>query len=169
VTDTQPTRQAIAAIDRSLPGKVTGRLRKAVDLMVWQAARRADAALAAGMTDHSLRAAFRRPHVMAYFNRELEVLRAGERPRNIARLCEIRDAADNMPAVNAIKVLEQLDAEAISRPSANSPTPGVVINVISASPSPPVIDAMPFAPSAPPQPAKLEPAIDADPIFRLDR
>jgi hypothetical protein len=29
-------------------------------------------------------------------------------PKNIHRLRQIRDAADNMPAVNAIKVLEQI-------------------------------------------------------------
>ena len=58
--------------------------------MVWQAKRRADAAKLAGMTDKSLRSALRKAHVMAYYNGELEVLRAGERPRNIHRLAEIR-------------------------------------------------------------------------------
>jgi hypothetical protein len=32
------TRQAIAARDRSLPGKVTGRLKRVLDAMVWEAA-----------------------------------------------------------------------------------------------------------------------------------
>ena len=45
--------------------------------MVWQAKRRADAAKLAGMTDKSLRSALRKAHVMAYYNGELEVLRAG--------------------------------------------------------------------------------------------
>jgi len=58
------------------------------------------------------------------------VLRSGERPKNIHRLCEIRDAADNMPAVNAIKALEQIDAEAIGRPNAAAQTPGVVVRII---------------------------------------
>ncbi len=75
----QPSRQALAAKDRSLPGKVTGRLKRAIDLMVWEAASRSDAAKTVGMTDHSMRQALKRPHVMAYYTGELGVRRASGR------------------------------------------------------------------------------------------
>jgi len=63
------------------------------------------------------------------------VLRSGERASNIHRLCEIRDAADNMPAVNAVKALEQMDAEAIARP-VGQPTPGIVLRILNVTSAP---------------------------------
>lgn len=84
------------------------------------------------MTDHGLYSAFRKPHIKAAYLAELEVLRTSERARNIQRLHEIRDAADNMPAVQAIKALMQLDDEG-QRPGggglASAPGLTVVINV----------------------------------------
>ena len=59
---------------------------------------------------------------------------------NIHRLVEIRDAADNIPAVQAIKTIEQLDAEAVARPMSNQATPGVTIiiqNEVTAEPRAP--------------------------------
>jgi hypothetical protein len=41
-----------------------------------------------------------------------------------------------MPAVNAIKTLEQLDADAVARP-VGQPTPGIVIRVLSVPSVPP--------------------------------
>lgn len=121
-----PTRQAIAAKDRSAPRKVTGRLKRALDIMVWVGEPRATAARSAGMTDDSLRSALTKPHVKAYYTQQLEVLRTSERSRNIHRLTEIRDAANNMPAVNAIKALEQIpDDHGVSGSSVK--VPGVVI------------------------------------------
>jgi hypothetical protein len=94
----QPTRQAIAAKDRSLPGRVTGRLKRAVDAMVWQAASRKEAAEMAGMTDHSLRAALKRPHVMAHYLAECEVLRLSGRAKRLHRLEEIAASDKNLNA-----------------------------------------------------------------------
>jgi hypothetical protein len=86
-TDLTPSRQKLAARDRSLPLKVTGRLKVAIEAMVWQAASRKDAAAIAGMTDHSLRQALRRSHVMHHYLRECEVLRqSGKAKRPIAIL-----------------------------------------------------------------------------------
>jgi hypothetical protein len=56
-------------------------------------------------------------------------------PTNIHRLTQIRDAADNMPAVNAIKVLEMLGGEHSEQHSSNS-QPGVVIRLVSVSATP---------------------------------
>ena len=79
----------------------------------------------------------RKPHVMAYYNAGLQVLRASERPKNIKRLQEIRDAADNMPAVQAIKTLEQLsDIEANNRGSGMPVLPGLQIVIVQAPPRP---------------------------------
>jgi hypothetical protein len=106
---TTPTRQALAAKDRSAPGRVSGRLKIAIDRLVWFGDRRADAAAAAGLSDHGLRAALRKGHVLAHLRAELALLREGERPRNVHRLAALRDQDENRgAAVKAIQVLEQL-------------------------------------------------------------
>jgi hypothetical protein len=111
-----PSRQALAARDRSLPGRVTGRLRAALDAMVWEAASRREAAEKAGMTDHSLRQALRRPHVMAYYRTECEVLRLSGRAKRLHRLEALAEQDGNRnAAVAAIKAAEQIgDGQAAS-------------------------------------------------------
>jgi hypothetical protein len=76
------------------------------------------------------------------------VLRVGERASNIHRLCGIRDAADNMPAVNAIKTLEMIDAEAVARPVGQT-SPGIVIRFVT--------QAVTQAPPLAPQPIDITP------------
>lgn len=76
--------------DRSAGG-LSDRVREAIDLMVWQAMKRPEAAAQAGIADNTLRQAFGKPAVMAYYNRAVEVLRAGERARNIHTAVEVRD------------------------------------------------------------------------------
>lgn len=107
---TQPTRQQLAAEGRTAPGKVTGKLKRAIDLMVWEGLKRAEAAASAGLTDQALYAAFRRPYVKAHYASMLEVLRTSAKARNIHALEEVRDQTDNaMARVNAVKALEQLE------------------------------------------------------------
>src|SRR6516162_1987685 len=60
------------------------------------------------------------------------------RAPRIHRLCEIRDAENNMPAVNAIKALELIGDEQINRP--NIPTPGISIRIVQVSSPPAPID-----------------------------
>jgi hypothetical protein len=74
------------------------------------------------------------------------VLRVGERASNIHRLCDIRDAANNMPAVNAVKALEQLDAESVARPTSQV-TPGITLKFVTYSTPPPipVVDITPMS------------------------
>jgi hypothetical protein len=127
----EPTRQAIAAQERSAPGKVTGRLRIALEALVWQGVTRDQAAAIAGITDHSLRCALAKPHVKEWYRAQCDVLRTSARARNIHRLEAIRDAANNMPAVQAIKCLEQIDDEARST-QAMQRAPGLQIVVIAA-------------------------------------
>jgi hypothetical protein len=128
----EPTPQAIAAQDRSEPRRVTGKLKAAIDRLVWFGDKRADAATAAGMTDHGLRSALRKPHVLGYLRNELALLREGERPRSIHRLAELRDQDDNRAAaVKAIQVLEQLTdgPRAAVNLSVHMPAAGWVIDI----------------------------------------
>jgi hypothetical protein len=98
-----------------------------------------EAAAIAGLNVISIRNALTKPHVLAYYREQREVLRARESPANIHRLCEIRDAADNMPAVNAIRALEQIgDEQQTNRP--NTPTPGISIRIVQVSSPPAPID-----------------------------
>jgi hypothetical protein len=140
-------------------------VRKAIELMVWEGYDRATAAKAAGMLPKSLYYAFRKTHVKQFYLAELEVLRTSERSRNIHRLCEIRDAANNMPAVVAAKTLEGMD-EGAARPG--SPSPGVTIRIVNqvAVAAPAQVDVGGFRP-VPPAVADAQRApltIDAQPV-----
>jgi hypothetical protein len=97
-----------------------------------------EAAAIAGLNVLSIRNALHKPHVLAYYKQQREVLRARESPANIHRLCEIRDAANNLPAVNAIRALEQLGDEQTNKP--NTPTPGISIRIVSLSSPPAPMD-----------------------------
>jgi hypothetical protein len=127
---------------------LTVAVRTAIDAMIYDRCTRAQACKRAGFTERALYLALEKPEVAVYFNRSLQVLRAGERPANIHRLCEIRDAADNMPAVNAIKTLEQLDAEAVARP-AGQISPGIVIRFVTQTSPAPIVDITPSSHSLP--------------------
>jgi hypothetical protein len=137
------TRQAIAARDRTLPGRVTGKLYKAIEAMVWSAASRKEAAQVAGLSDHGLRQALRRPHVMAFYLSECEVLRVSGRAKRLHRLEEL--AAQNVNvngAVAAIKAAEMIAEDPIRSSGAN-PSPGICIVIHQALPPKPVLDAAP--------------------------
>lgn len=129
-----PTPHQIAARDRSERRKVTGRLKRALDLMIWEGKRDNEAAVSAGMNVLSIRSALEKPHVLAYYKAQREVLRARECARNIHRLTEIRDKADNMPAVQAIKMLEQLgDGESVATSRGSVSSPGLTIQIVQVS------------------------------------
>jgi hypothetical protein len=133
----QPTRQALAAQNRSLPNRVTGKLRRAITEMVWSGARRADAAEAAGMTDHFLRAALKKPHVIAFYRQELGVLRESGRAKTFHRLEALRDQDDNKAAaVKACQVLEQIADDPVKASISRSIAPGFVIQIVNAPSGP---------------------------------
>jgi hypothetical protein len=124
------TRQAIAARDRSLPGRVTGKLYKAVAAMVWEGASRKEAAQVAGLSDHGLRQALRRPHVLAHYLSECEVLRVSGRAKRLHRLEELAEQNTNMnAAVAAIKTAELMPDDPVKRGGAVA-SPGIVIRVV---------------------------------------
>lgn len=114
------------------PAKIGARVKAAINCMVWEALPRKEAAEKAGLREHSLYKALRRPPVLAYLRSEMEVLRLSGRPRNFHRLEEIRDQNSNpMAAVAAIRQLEQCAAET-DTPGNRVRVPGVVIQIITA-------------------------------------
>ena len=94
----------------------------------------------------SIRNALQKPHVLAYYKQQREVLRSRESAANIHRLCEIRDAADNMPAVNAIRALDGMDEAGLMRRATDTVTPGIVLKIVYEQPRPAPIDVTPRAP-----------------------
>lgn len=106
----------------------SGRTKRALDLMVHDGLTDNEAAVQVGITVTAIRLAIQKRGVRAYLNEQREVSRARICARNMHRLAEIRDKADNMPAVNAIRLLEQLpdDAAIVGQAQRN---PGVVIIV----------------------------------------
>lgn len=103
---TTPTRQALAVEGRSAKMKVTGKLAEAIGFMVFDGFPRAEAANLAGLADHSLREALRKPHVRAYYAEQFNVLRTSAKARGYQRLIEISEQSTNLnAAVIAAKVL----------------------------------------------------------------
>jgi hypothetical protein len=137
---TIPSMSDVAIRAESPPDKpkrqqIRGKLRQALDAMVWEGLEYDQAARTYNFHVRSMRRSLQSPHVLAYLRHEREVLRASLAPRNIHRLREIRDAENNMPAVNAIKLLEQIGDEQ-PRYGATNAMPGVtvrIINVVNAS------------------------------------
>jgi hypothetical protein len=148
---------------RRAPG---GKVRLAIEAMVWQGHHRDEAAKLAGIKPKSLYNAFRKPHVKAFYNAELGVLRESGRAKVFHRLEALAAQDQNKAAaVKACQVLEQIDDEAVKRPAAQL-VPGLVV-IIGSPPSrsipsaPVVIDA-----KAEPEP---EPEPDDDTITAPSR
>lgn len=118
--------------------KIGSKLRCAIQAMVWDGLPLNEAAQKANLTTAAVRQALSKSHVLQYLKSEKEVLRSSVNTRNITRLAEIRDAADNMPAVNAIKVLEELGEDS-GNSGAHQRSAGLVI----------VIQNTPMQPTAP--------------------
>jgi len=116
------------ARNKQPPLRITRRVKDGIDAMVAQGLDYQAAAIHAGMSTYRFRLALEKPHVMAYYRAQCQVLRASTTARNIHRLCQIRDAEDNMPAVNAIKALELIGDEQTNKP--NAATPGVTIRIV---------------------------------------
>jgi hypothetical protein len=110
------------------------RLRAALMEMVWSGKHRADAAKAAGMTDHSLREALRKPHVKAAYLAELEVLRLSARARAFHRLVELSEQDDNKgAAVAAVRTMVLEGQDEAQRGFGAVASPGLTIQIISSS------------------------------------
>jgi hypothetical protein len=135
--------QAAGPVDKRRRKRgLTVAVRTAIDAMIYDRCTRAQACKRADFTERALYLALAKAEVAQYWNQALQVLRVGERASNIHRLCDIRDAANNMPAVNAIKTLEMIDSEAAGRPTSQT-SPGIVIKFITQAPQPAPIDITP--------------------------
>jgi hypothetical protein len=113
--------------------RITKGVKDAINAIVERGIAYNGAAAESGLTTRAMRLALERPHVLSYLQQQLKVLRDARGPRNFHRLCAIADAADNLPAVHAIRALELLSEETTA-PRSDTPTPGVVLNIISAAP-----------------------------------
>ena len=119
------------ARNKQPPLRISKRVKDAIDAIVQSGKRWDDAAIENGMTTRNMRLALERPHVLAYYKAQLKVLREARSARNFHRLCEIADAENNMPAVNAIKALEGLELEQTNNKQTTAP--GVTIRIVNVS------------------------------------
>jgi hypothetical protein len=155
---TLPTRQAAAIEGRSQRLTVTGKLKIALELMIWEGLSRMEAAAKAGLADNSVRVALKKPHVLRFYGTELAALRTSLRARNTHVLAGISENSENDAArVKAVQVLEGMSDAVLSggytsdgRPRAGyvidiGPSPGVVIQIVppAAKQEPPMIDVTP--------------------------
>jgi hypothetical protein len=147
---------------------LTPAVRVAIDAMIFERCSRAEACQRAGFSERAFYMALEKPEVAAYWNQQIEMLRTGERARNIQRLAEIRDQDENRnAAVAAVKQLEGPQDEAAARLAAGVPSLGMTIQIISPQPASPVtIDARrmpaPYSRSLP----EPDPEPPPRPIFR---
>ena len=118
--------------------RITPRVKCAIDAIVHDAKSWNEAAAETGLSMRTMRLAFERPHVMAYYRQQCQVLRASTAAHSIHRLKQIGDAADNMPAVQALRTLEMLGDEQTNKP--NTPSPGISIRIVNLSSPPARID-----------------------------
>ena len=108
---------------------IPSRIAHALKLMVDEGKPIHLAAQASGVSTHIVREAFAKPHVLEYVRKRRQMLLASVNARNIQRLAEIRDAADNMPAVNSALALERMAGDATSTPDGVSHSPGITIQI----------------------------------------
>jgi len=116
------------ARNKQPPLRITKRVKDAINAMVIDKQHWSDAARSVGLTSRHMRLALEKPHVMAYLRKQLDVSRGARAVANYHRLCEIADAENNMPAVNAIKALEGLELEQTNNKQTTSP--GVTIRIV---------------------------------------
>jgi hypothetical protein len=172
----QPTRQAISAQTRSRPGRVTGRLKTAIDLVVQEGLDPYEAAAKVGMHARSMRLALNRRHVLTYLRQAREVLRATASAQNIHYAIAMRAGSTNeMARLGAMKFIEGDDAEIQQRRGSIS-SPGLVIQIVQSPVQKPVIDARPeLVEPAPVEPPRnvwvngVDEPVDGAPIFKPPR
>jgi len=137
--------QTPAKTDKPKPARIRGKLKLALDLMVYgKDGKRFDHVTApreVGFTGSAMRKALERADVQRYLSEQKQVFRKSLSAGNIHVLGEIRDDSGNaMARLGAVKLLEQMDQQAPSQSAAaRNVTPGVVV-VINANREAPLID-----------------------------
>jgi hypothetical protein len=74
---------------------LTKKVRAAIEAMVHDGMKRSDAAEHAGLTDHGLRQALKKPAVLQHLRSEMDVLRESARPRALQRIAELADDSES--------------------------------------------------------------------------
>lgn len=125
----------------------TPRIREAIEHMVHNGMDRRVAAETVGLTDHGLRTALHKPHVLAYLNEQMEVLRTAARPRALRKMVELLDAKTERVQFESAKYLDGMDrpSHAVGATLVNVQVnnsvkldmPGYVIDLTSDSPNTP--------------------------------
>ena len=112
----------------------------AIDAIMFDRCTREEACKRADFSERALYLALAKPEVAAYWNSQLQVLRQGERARNLHRLTELREQTSNpAAAVKAIQVLEQPDDQAARYGFTPGQMPGLTIQIVSGDAPPKVI------------------------------
>jgi hypothetical protein len=124
--DQQPSEEKKSKAPRG--SLVTPKVKVAIDDMIESGTDWTVAARNANLTVRAMRKALEKPTTLRYLKERKQVFRAQVSAGNIRRLAEIRDAADNMPAVNAIRMLEELDEDPAAKAS-SARVPGFVIMI----------------------------------------
>jgi hypothetical protein len=106
------TTQQRAAIGKTRPNGVSGRLKAALDDMTWNGTAWEEAALKANLTVRAMRLALKRPQVLRYLRAERGVLLASASSQNIHALARLRDQDEHRTAaVQAARTLEGLASD----------------------------------------------------------
>lgn len=106
----QRGQKAAAAIKKQKKEIVlTPKNREAIEAMVYEGLKRSDAAERVGLTDHALRTALTKPHVLAYLNQCMEVLRTGLRPRALHTMGELLETKNESVKFKAAEYLDGLN------------------------------------------------------------
>ena len=75
--------------------RISTAVKAAIDDMVFTGAKRGDASTKAGITNHTLYVALKQPHVLAYMNSQMGVLRSSAIARTIAKAEDLMDGAES--------------------------------------------------------------------------
>jgi hypothetical protein len=127
---------------RSIPPAVRGAAMK----MIYEGCDLVVAAQASGLRPDTMRRWLHRPELVGFLRRERAAFRQALCAGNERALAQIRDESDNaMAKVNSIKCLEDMNEDSSLRRATDTPTPGVVLNIVTVTPSPATIDITPTA------------------------
>jgi hypothetical protein len=131
---TSPSRQQLAARDRSKPHQVTGKLKTVLDAVVNEGADPYEAGRIEGMHARSIRLALAKPHVLSYLRSRRQVVREQAPAQNLHHMIKKSDTTSNeMAKLGAMKLLEGVDDERIAGRGAMSLLPGLQIVIVAQS------------------------------------
>ena len=113
------TTQQRAAIGKSKPNGVSGRLKAALDDMIEQGTPWEQAAVKSNLTVRAMRLALKRPAVIGYLREARRVWLSSATGQNLHALARVRDQDENKAAaVQAARSLEGLASEQFGGPGA---------------------------------------------------